>query len=150
MVMKMRITALFLGLGMVFSQGAMADSQGTPDEAKSMTLKAAEYLKTNGPEKAFAAFNGAGGEFHDRDLYVFAQDPGCVMVANGANAALIGKNLCSLKDVDGKPFAKDISEIKNEAWVDYKWQNPVTKAVAPKTAYVIRVGDYIVGVGAYK
>jgi cytochrome c len=37
----------------------------------------------------------------------------------------------------------------DRGWVDYKWQNPITKAVSHKTAYAVRVGDYVVGVGAY-
>ena len=148
--MKKLVAVLFLGLSVVFAQGALAAGQGTPDEAKVMALKAADYLKANGPEKSWAAFNAAGGDFHDRDLYVFAQDNNCNLLAHGANAALIGKNLSELKDVEGKTFIKDISGVKDQAWVDYKWQNPVSKAVEPKTTYVVRVGDYVVGVGAYK
>lgn len=148
--MKTLFTILFLGASVAFAQGALAAGQGTPDEAKAMALKAADYLKANGPEKAWATFNASGGNFHDRDLYVFAQDNDCNMMANGANSALVGKNICALKDVDGKSFTRDISGVKDQAWVDYKWQNPTSKAVEPKTAYVIRVGDYVVGVGAYK
>jgi cytochrome c len=39
--------------------------------------------------------------------------------------------------------------VADAPWVDYKWQNPVSKAVEPKTSYEIRVGDDVVGVGAY-
>jgi len=148
--MKSLLTVLFLGLCVVFSNDALAAGQGTPDEAKAMALKAAGYLKVNGPEKSWAAFNAAGGDFHDRDLYVFAQDNDGNLLAHGANAALIGKNLSALKDVDGKTFIKEFSEVKEQAWIDYKWQNPTSKAVEPKTTYVVRVGDYVVGVGAYK
>jgi len=148
--MKTLIVVLFLGFSVIFTPGALAAGQATPDEAKAMALKAAAYLKANGPEKSWATFNATGSDFHDRDLYVFAQDNGCNMMANGANAAFVGKNICSLKDVDGKNFTREISDVKDQAWVDYKWQNPTTKAVQPKTAFVIRVGDYVVGVGAYK
>lgn len=148
--MKTLFTILFLGFGLAFGHTAMAAGQATPDEAKALALKAADFLKANGPEKSWTAFNSAGGDFHDRDLYVFAQDNSCNVMAHGASAALVGKNLCSLKDVDGKTFSKEISEVKDQAWVDYKWQNPTSKAVEPKTAYVVRVGDYVVGVGAYK
>jgi hypothetical protein len=34
--------------------------------------------------------------------------------------------------------------------VDYKWQNPESKALGPKTVYVIHVGDFLVCAGAYK
>jgi cytochrome c len=148
--MKTLFAVLFLGLSVVLAQGALAAGQATPDEAKAMALRAADYLKANGPEKAWAAFNAAGGDFHDRDLYVFAQDNDCDLLAHGANAVLIGKKLCDLKDVDGKAFIRAISDVKDQAWVDYKWLNVATKTVEPKTAFVVRVGDYVVGVGAYK
>jgi hypothetical protein len=92
--MKTLFTALALGLSVVFAQGATAADLATPDEAKAMTVKAADYLKANGPEKAWTAFNVLGhGDFQDRDLYVFALDNSCLLKAHGANAALIGKNL---------------------------------------------------------
>jgi len=148
--MKTLFTVLLLGFALAFAPAALAAGQATPDEAKAMALKAADYLKSNGPEKAWAAFNAAGGDFHDRDLYVTAEDNNCTVMAHGANAALIGKSLCALKDVDGKAFIQEFSNVKDQGWVDYKWQNPTTKAVEAKTTYVVRVGDYVVNVGAYK
>jgi cytochrome c len=115
-----------------------------------MAIKAADFLKANGPEKAFAAFDAQGGPFHDRDLYVFVQNDAGIVQAHGANAALIGKNLMNIKDVDGKPFVQQIVAVKDTGWVDYKWQDPQTQMVEPKTSYVIRVGEYVIGVGAYK
>ena len=114
-----------------------------------MATKAAEYLKSVGPEKAFAEFDAKDGPWHDRDLYVTVQDSKGVMVAHGTNGGLIGKSVIDLKDVDGKPFNRDVQAIKEAAWIDYKWQNPATKAVEAKTSYQVRVGEYIVGVGAY-
>jgi cytochrome c len=148
--MKSLFAILVLGLGVAFAQGAFAAGQGTPDEAKAMALRAADYLKVNGPEKSWVAFNASGGDFHDRDLYVFVVDTKCNVLAHGALPALIGKNICDLKDIDGKTFAKEMSEVKDQAWVDYKWLNPTTKSVEPKATYSVRVGDAILGVGAYK
>ena len=126
-----------------------ANGQATPDEAKAMAVKAAEYLKSVGPEKAFPEFNSKDGPWHDRDLYVTVLDPKGVDVVHGNNPGLIGKSLIDLKDVDGKPFIREMVAIKDAGWVNFKWQNPLTKAVEPKTSYEARVGDYVVGVGAY-
>ena len=115
-----------------------------------MAVKAAQYLKEAGPDTAFAAFNDKAGPWHDRDLYVFVNDESCKTLAHGGNQALIGKTLAALKDVEGKPFIQDIAAVKDAGWVDYKWQNPVTKVIEPKVTYVVRVGQYSVGVGAYK
>ncbi len=128
---------------------AWAAGQATPDEAKAMAVKAAVYLQSVGPEKAFPEFDAKDGPWRDRDLYVTVQNRQGVMVAHGTNPGLIGRSVLELKDVDGKPFNHEIHEIKDAGWVTFKWQNPLTKAVEPKTMYVIRVGDYTVGVGAY-
>jgi cytochrome c len=72
-----------------------------------------------------------------------------VAVVQGNNAGLIGKSTIDLKDVDGKAFIREMIAVADAGWVEFKWQNPLTKAVEAKTAYEVRVGDYVVGVGAY-
>jgi cytochrome c len=147
--MKNVVSALLFGAALLAAPTAYAADAATPDEAKALAIKAADYLKTAGPDKAFPEFDAKDGPWHDRDLYVTVQDSKGVMVAHGANPGLIGKQVLELKDVDGKPFNRDIQAIKDAGWIDFKWQNPLTKAVEKKTAYEIRVNDYIVGVGAY-
>ena len=147
--MKRFISSVVFGFTLLFAPGAYAAGQATPDEAKAMAIKAADYLKANGPDKAFAEFDAKDSVWHDRDLYVTVQDSKGVMVAHGTNAGLIGKSVLELKDVDGKPFNRDTQAVKDVGWVSFKWQNPTTKAVEPKTQYIIRVGDYLVCVGAY-
>jgi cytochrome c len=128
---------------------AYAAGQGSPDDAKVLAVKAADYLKSAGPDKALPDFSAKDGPWHDRDLYVTVQDSKGVMVAHGTNAGLIGRKVLELKDVDGKPFNQEVQAVKDTAWVNYKWQNPVTKAVEAKSQYTVHVGDYFVGVGAY-
>jgi cytochrome c len=140
---------LILGAALLFAPMVLAAGQATPDEAKAMALKAADYLKSVGSVKAFAEFSAKDGPWHDRDLYVSVQDSKGVMLAHGTNPGLIGKSLIDLKDVDGKAFTREMVAITDTGWVTFKWQNPLTKAVEMKTAYEVRVGDYIVGVGAY-
>lgn len=147
--MKLFFKALLL-LCLVAGSSAWAGNAGTPDEAKAMAMRAAAFLKDNGPAKAFPAFDAPGGAFHDRDLYVMVYDNSGTNVAHGANEALIGKNLLGLKDTAGVYVVRGIVGVKTQGWVDYVWPNPVTKKLAPKTTYVVRVGDYLVGVGAYK
>src|SRR4051794_40835192 len=127
-----------------------AEERGTPEEAKAMVERAAQLLKTEGAEKAFPVFNDQKGSFHDRDLYVFVQNRDAVNVAFGGNPALLGKNVGNLKDVDGKAFIREMQAVKDRGVVEYKFINPETKAVESKVSYVIWVGDYLVGVGAYK
>lgn len=141
------VAGLFLALAVIVTPAAAAE-QGTVEEAKAMAEKAAALVNSEGKDKAFAAFN-AGGEFKDRDLYVFVVDDSGTTVSHGANAALIGRNLMEVRDPSGKQFVKEMVGITDQGWVDYVWQNPATKSVEPKRSYCIRVGDVVVGVGAY-
>ena len=147
------VSPLRLAAALIFApalwSASLAAGEATPDDAKAMAIKAADYLKANGPEKALPEFSAKDGPWHDRDLYVTVQDSKGVMVAHGTNAGLVGRSVLELKDVDGKPFNHEIQAVKDNAWVSYKWQNPVSKAVETKTQYTIRVGDYVLGVGAY-
>ena len=120
---------------MLLSRAAFASDSGTPEEAKAMAMRAAELLKTAGPDTAFAEFN-TGAAFHDRDLYVMVYDPSGKCVSHGANPALIGKALIDLKDTDGKFIIKDLVAVEDTGWVDYKWPRPTTKKIEPKTTYV--------------
>jgi cytochrome c len=147
--MKRLLPLLLLGIALLLPPSARAAGQATPDEAEAMAIKAAEYLKANGPEKSFAEFDAKDGPWHDRDLYVTVQDSKGVMMAHGTNPGLIGKSLIDLKDVDGKPFEHEVVAVTDVGWVEFKWQNPLTKAVEPKRQYTVRVGEYLVGVGAY-
>ncbi len=144
---RLLLLALF-AIGVSWST-AFAAEMGTPDEAKALAEKAAAFLKANGPEKAFPVFQAKDGGFQDRDLYVTVADSTGTMLANGGMPTLVGKNLIDLKDVDGKPFEREVVAIKDAGWVEFKWLNPVTKAIVLKKTYQIRVGDYLVGVGAY-
>jgi cytochrome c len=147
--MKRTRTLLTLAVMVLCAPAVLAAGQATQDEAKALAIKAAEYLKAVGPEKAFAEFSAKEGPWHDRDLYVTVQDSKGVMLAHGTNSGLIGRSLIDLKDVDGKAFTREMVAITDTGWVRFKWQNPLTKAVETKIAYEVRVGDYVVGVGAY-
>lgn len=151
------IVVALAGMAMVLlSLTAGAADKGTADEAVAMVKKAAEYLKKNGKEKAYAEFNNPKGQFIDRDLYIFsfsANGDG-IETANGANPKLVGKNVSEMRDADGRYMIKDILAIgmskAGKGWVDYKWPNPSTGKLDGKRTYVERVDDVIIGCGIYK
>jgi len=116
-------------------------------------LRRPAYLKANGKEKAVAEFNKADGLFIDRDLYVFAMNMDGIRLAHGKNQKLVGLSIADFKDVDDKPYGKEIMDLGKGAgsgWVDYKFTDPVTKKIGEKTSYVQREGDVIIAAGAYK
>ncbi|HEY4542063.1 MAG TPA: cache domain-containing protein [Noviherbaspirillum sp.] len=133
---------------------AWAGERGSAEEAIAMVKKAVASIEKNGREKAFAEFNDPkNADFHDRDLYIFVYDMNGVNVSHGVNPKLIGKNLLDMKDTDGKPIIRgfiDAAKAKGKGWYDYKWPNPVTKAIEQKSAYIEQSGDLIVGSGIYK
>jgi hypothetical protein len=142
------LRVIFL-MPLLFTVTSFAADNGTPDEAKAMAIRAGDLLRSEGAEKAFPEFNN-GAAFHDRDLYVMVYDQTGKCVAHGANPALIGKSLIDLKDTDGTYLIKDLVGVEDSGWIDYKWPHPTTKKIEPKTTYVVHVGDYHIGVGAYK
>eukprot|EP01030_Chromulinospumella_sphaerica_P022267 gene22267-22239_t len=134
---------------------AIAADGGTPEEAVAMVKKAVAFIKANGKEKALAAFNDHKGPFVDRNLYIFAYDfKGTnLAIGNGNAEKMNGKNLSEMKDVDGVYLIKKFIEIANSkgsGWVDYRWPNPSNNVIEPKTSYVERVGDMVIGCGTYK
>jgi cytochrome c len=147
---KMLLVVLAFVFG--FAATNAAEKRGTPAQAEAMVKKAIEFLKANGKEKAFAAFNDQKGKFVDGDLYVMVYDMTGKCVAHGANAKMIGKDLIDMKDADGKLFVKErveLAKTKGKGMQNYKWTNPTNKQIEAKTAYIQKVDDVIVCSGAY-
>jgi signal transduction histidine kinase len=74
-------------------------------------------------------------------------------VAHGTNRSLLGRNLMRMKDPDGAEPVMLIVKLgfeQGRGWVDFKWPNPVSKKIENKSAYIIRTGAIICGVGYYR
>ena len=145
------IVGIFL-LGLVGY--AFSGENGTPAEAEAMVKKAIAYIKAVGPEKAFAEISNLKGRFVDRDLYVVVYDLNGKCLAHGQNPKfLVGKDLIGMKDPDGKYYIKErveLAKTKSQFWQDYKFTNPVTKKIEPKSMYLERMGNFLVGCGVYR
>ena len=144
--------AVFLSMGCLAGYAGAAD-EGTKDEAVAMVKKAIEYIKANGNEKAFEEISNPKGQFIDRDLYVVVYDMNIKCLAHGQKKNMIGKEMIDMKDTDGKEYMKERQELMKKqttAWQDYKFMNPVSKQIEPKSMYLEKFGDLIVGCGIYK
>jgi TRAP transporter TAXI family solute receptor len=75
-------------------------------------------------------------------------------VANGAFPGIRGKNLHDMRDQDGKFTTQDFMRIATtppyQAWSDFRWRNPKTGSIDEKSAWIERMGEYLIGVGIYK
>jgi len=130
-----------------------AVDHATAPEAVAMVKKAVAFIKANGADKAYAAFDDKSGQFVDRDLYILVYGLDGTVLAHGANAKLIGKDLMDAQDVDGKYYVKErieLAKAKPDFWQDYKFADPVTKKIEPKTTYCERVDNSVVCAGIYK
>lgn len=135
-----------------FSQASVAAEHGTAEEATAMVKKAVTFYKKNGKEKSLAEFNNPTGQFRAGDLYIFVYDGVGNNLAHN-NPKMVGKNLVEMRDVDGKYLIKELIALGNSkagsGWVEYKWPNPVTKAVEAKKTYVEKADDLYIMCGVY-
>ncbi len=133
---------------------AFAGDRGSKPEAVALVKKAVTAITASGAAKAYADFTDkANTTFHDRDLYVTVYDTTGKCLAHGNNAKLVGKDLLDAQDADGVYYVKEritLLKSKTSFWQDYKFSDPVTKKIAPKSTYCEKLNDTAVCVGIYK
>jgi cytochrome c len=131
----------------------VAHADATPDEATAMVKKGVTFIKTSGKDKGYAEISNKAGQFKKDDLYLVVYGLDGTVHAHGANEKMIGKNLIELKDIDGKPFVKErveMAKTKATFWQDYKFTNPETKKIEPKSMYCEKLDETVVCGGVYK
>lgn len=133
---------------------ARASDPGTAQEAVALVAQVIASIKTNGRERTIAEINDMKStRFRDRDLYITINDLNARNLAHGANPRMQGKDLIDLRDADGKAFMRErieLAKAKGKGWQDYKFVNPVTQKIEPKSMYFERFDDLIINCGIYK
>ncbi|WP_322516208.1 cache domain-containing protein [Rhodopseudomonas palustris] len=130
-----------------------AAAGASKDEAITMVKKAVAAIKTDGADKTYPLISDKAGPFVKDDLYVVVYQLDGKVLAHGANAKFIGKDMIEAQDVDGKLYVKERVELAGKQpsfWQDYKFVNPVSKKVEPKEMYCERVDNTAVCAGVYK
>lgn len=145
--------SLIAGLLLAVTQVATAkDEFASAKEAEAMVAKAVAAIKA-AKQKTYDEITGKDPKWIDRDLYPTVYDLSGKVLAHGANAKMVGKDLIELMDADGKPFVKERVELtksKGKFWQDYKFTDPLTKKIMPKQMYCERLDDTAVCAGIYK
>lgn len=164
--MSFRHTAL---MGLVLSLGLSALPPAQATDASNAQMgsierakagRAAElrdaavaFLKRNGPQQAFAAFNDPKGSFVNGPYYVFVVGPDGTMLANGGSQFVVpGQNALELRDAAGKPMIKDLLAAAAKTPVganEYRWINPETLQVEVKVGLYSKVDNNVLSVGYY-
>lgn len=132
---------------------ALAGEYGTAPEAEALVQKAVAHIKAVGDKQAYADFTGKKAGWVDRDLYVVVYGLDGTVLAHGQNSRQVGKNLIAFKDADGKAFVQervDLAKSKGKFWQDYKFTDPITKKILPKSMYCEKLNDTAVCAGIYK
>lgn len=136
-----------------FGVAHAAEGGATAEQATAMVKKGLSFIKANGTEKGYAEITSKTSQFKFQDLYLVVYGLDGTVHAHGANEKMVGRNLIELKDVDGKAFVKERVELgKANAtfWQDYKFTNPESKKIEPKTMYCERLDQTVVCGGIYK
>lgn len=149
----MSIRTLAMLVALMVQCGFATAAEYIRDDAVKMVEKAAAFFHANGKDKFIAEVNVRDGRFHHGELYVYVTDLAYTILAHPVNPKLIGQYIVDVPDVDGKLYRKEMVEIartKGRGWVDYKYKNPVSGDVEPKTSYLSKTGDMIIICGIYK
>jgi signal transduction histidine kinase len=148
--MKKLLVALLVNV-LMFVSPAFASSD--PAVAVDMVEKGLAYLQKNGKEALIQEVNNKNPEFVTNDTYLTVRSIDGTQLAHPTNPKLVGKNMVVLPDADGKLFRKEIidtAQAKGKGWVDYRYNNPVTKELEKKSTYFVKSGDIILEAGIYK
>jgi signal transduction histidine kinase len=130
----------------------MQASAGAPEDVQALVARATEHIRQYGREQAFEDFNRPDGGFVNGELYVFCIDGAGIQLANGGNPKLVGKNLSSLRDAEGKATTADmyhIGQTQGQGWYEYLWPNTARHRIERKVAFVVRIDDQTVCASGY-
>ena len=117
-----------------------------------MVADAIAYYDANGDMATFEMINADNPRFHRDDLYVFVIADSGMSHAHPVKNELVGKDLTTLQDANGKLFVEEFIEVAGAdgAWVDYVWEDPTSGEVEDKSSWVVLHDGYIFGAGIYK
>jgi len=127
--------------------------QGTADEAKALVLRALAHLRSAGFERAARDFHKKGGEFIDRDLYIFVLDREGFYRVMGLDETKVGVHVGASPGVDANQLIADAWKRAEQGggWVEYNIINMVTGDVRGKSSFIMPIDDKrLMGCGAYR
>jgi cytochrome c len=149
-----RAVAIAAMTGLALATGAAyASDHASAKEAEAMVKKGVAYIKVHGKDQGYAEITSKQSQFRDRDLYLVVYGLDGKVWAHGANEKMVGKVLIDLKDIDGKEFVRERTELgktKSSFWQEYKFTDPMTRKVEPKSMYCERLDETVVCGGIYK
>ena len=122
---------------------SMAADHPTKKEVVSFVKEGAAYAKKHGKTAFLKEIMNDNGNFKRGELYFYAYDFEGTVLSHGGNPKLVGENLIDFEDKTG---FKLIAALRHTAaagggWVEYYWENPVSKKIEKKIGYVVKLDD---------
>jgi signal transduction histidine kinase len=125
----------------------------------SLVEEAAALVEKKG-ENAFKEFAQKDSKWLNDDYYIFAYALDGTCIFHPITPELMGKNVIDLRDINGKPIIRQITDVGRKperdasGWVFYLWQNQTQLTPSWKSTYVRKVTApngqiYVVGSGSY-
>lgn len=150
------VTAFFAVAAMASPppSAALSSPAPTAEAVQALVARAAAHVLRNGRLLAFADFSRPDGGFVEGDLYVFCSTDEGIVLAHGGNPKLVGKDLASVRDAEGREPITELARIartKGQGWLEYLWPNAATGRIQRKVAYVVLIdNDAFCGSGYYQ
>lgn len=142
--MKKSIISIFIVffLSLPFSI-LMAAGHPTKEEVVSFVEEGLAFAKKHGKAAFLKEIMNDTGIFKRGELYFYAYDFEGTVLAHGATPKLVGKNLLNFEDKTGFKLVRALRDTaaNGGGWVEYYWDNPISKKMEKKIGYVIKLDD---------
>ena len=119
--------------------------------AQRLAEKIAAIIEADGIEAAQATLDRSAQSFRDGELYAWVIDTYGVVVLH-PDPVMIGLDLIMLRDLTARVFIAEIllkAHSEQRFWDEYTGVNPDTNKVTVKRQWIIKIGDHVVGAGAW-
>ena len=108
-------------------------------------------IENHGIEGAKRALDESAQTFRDGDLYAWVIDTYGVVVLH-PDPIMIGLDLIMLRDLTARVFIAEIllrAHSEDRFWDEYTGVNPSTNKVTVNRQWIIKVGNHVIGAGAW-
>lgn len=146
-----RFAAALITIGTLCAP-AFAEDPATPKDAEALVGKVIKALVAD-KTGTFKEITAKNPSWVRNNIYTLILDSTGVILAHGGNEKMVGINSIELVDADGKPFGREVIEAtmaKGKAWIDFKFGDPVTKKVVPKSIYCEKLSNMAACAVIYK
>jgi signal transduction histidine kinase len=148
------VALMILFIFSVVGPGA-AEERATREECVAKTKQAAKLIEEVGLKTALEKMNDMKGPFVWKDAYVYCFEDETGKILAHKNQILIGFEAKDLRDVNGKPYFREmfhVANTKGEGFVTYMYPRIPGGSPESKISYILKVPgtNVILGAGFFE